>query len=500
MVSLNVNGKVRRVDVDPSTPLLWVLRDTLGLTGTKFGCGMALCGACTVHLDGEPVRSCSTPASAAVGRKIVDDRGRGRDDRGPQGPGRVDGARRAPVRLLPVGSDHVRDGAPLRKGGPDRCGHRRRHGGHPLSLRDLPAHPRRHPRGGRRQARLSHGISRGPLPPRVPEDDGRRLGRRPRPRHCAARGARRVRGRARSRGDAERLGEDRARQQRDDPLGPLRDGPGRLHRAADAGRRGARGRPRDDPGRDRPGRRALRQRHARGADHRGLDVGARGLRQAAHRRRPGAHDARGRRRRALGRGRVRLPSAGRHGARPGGKARHLRRAGRGGLPAPGAPGREAEGAQGLPLRRQAAQPPRHPRQDQRLGRVRYRRPAARHALRVARAVPGDRRQGGEPRRGKGQVDARREARGAGLGRRRRRGGQLVASQGRPRCAGHQVGRGRLGFAELRRDRSRPQDGRGQAWGGVQEAGRRRRWARGRSEDRRGRLRAALSRPRPAWSR
>ena len=71
MVTLNVNGKARSVDADPSTPLLWVLRDTLGLTGTKFGCGMALCGACTIHLDGEPVRSCATPASAAVGKKIV---------------------------------------------------------------------------------------------------------------------------------------------------------------------------------------------------------------------------------------------------------------------------------------------------------------------------------------------------------------------------------------------------------------------------------------------
>ena len=61
MIKLNVNGKPVEVDVDPETPLLWVLRDTLGLTGTKFGCGMALCGACTVHLNGQPVRSCQTP-------------------------------------------------------------------------------------------------------------------------------------------------------------------------------------------------------------------------------------------------------------------------------------------------------------------------------------------------------------------------------------------------------------------------------------------------------
>ena len=68
MITLNVNGKERSVDVSPDTPLLWVLRENLQLTGTKFGCGMALCGACTVHLDGEAVRSCVTPVSrAAVG-------------------------------------------------------------------------------------------------------------------------------------------------------------------------------------------------------------------------------------------------------------------------------------------------------------------------------------------------------------------------------------------------------------------------------------------------
>jgi len=71
MVALNVNGKSTRVDADPDTPLLWVLRDTLQLTGTKYGCGMALCGACTVHLDGQPVRSCSIPVSAVAGKKIV---------------------------------------------------------------------------------------------------------------------------------------------------------------------------------------------------------------------------------------------------------------------------------------------------------------------------------------------------------------------------------------------------------------------------------------------
>jgi isoquinoline 1-oxidoreductase alpha subunit len=71
MITLNVNGKQLQADVDADTPILWVLRDTLGMTGTKFGCGMALCGACTVHLDGAPIRSCLTPVSAAEGRKIT---------------------------------------------------------------------------------------------------------------------------------------------------------------------------------------------------------------------------------------------------------------------------------------------------------------------------------------------------------------------------------------------------------------------------------------------
>jgi isoquinoline 1-oxidoreductase alpha subunit len=71
MATLNINGKDVAVDADPSTPILWALRDTLGLTGTKFGCGQALCGACTVHLNGSPIRSCVTPVSAAAGQKIT---------------------------------------------------------------------------------------------------------------------------------------------------------------------------------------------------------------------------------------------------------------------------------------------------------------------------------------------------------------------------------------------------------------------------------------------
>ena len=71
MVELMVNGKKHSVDVNPEMPLLWVLRDVIGLTGAKYGCGMALCGACTVHLDGETVRACVLPVSAAVGKNVL---------------------------------------------------------------------------------------------------------------------------------------------------------------------------------------------------------------------------------------------------------------------------------------------------------------------------------------------------------------------------------------------------------------------------------------------
>ena len=70
-VRFTVNGKPAQVDADPSTPLLWALRDDLGMTGTKFGCGIAACGACTVHIDGQPTRACITPISTLAGRKVT---------------------------------------------------------------------------------------------------------------------------------------------------------------------------------------------------------------------------------------------------------------------------------------------------------------------------------------------------------------------------------------------------------------------------------------------
>jgi isoquinoline 1-oxidoreductase alpha subunit len=71
MTTLNINGDLVQVDADPSTPVLWALRDVLGMMGTKYGCGIAACGACTVHINGQPTRSCVTPISAVVGQKIT---------------------------------------------------------------------------------------------------------------------------------------------------------------------------------------------------------------------------------------------------------------------------------------------------------------------------------------------------------------------------------------------------------------------------------------------
>ncbi len=82
-LTLNVNGKDYTVDVEPETPLLWVLRDNMGLIGTKYGCGIARCGACTVHVDGQPTRSCTTQASLAVGKKTVTIEGLSADSKHP---------------------------------------------------------------------------------------------------------------------------------------------------------------------------------------------------------------------------------------------------------------------------------------------------------------------------------------------------------------------------------------------------------------------------------
>ena len=105
--TLTVNGRAATVDVPADMPLLWVLRDVLDLKGTKFGCGMAQCGACTVHLDGEPTRACVTPVSAVGAKKITTIEGLSADAHA-SGAAGVAGQRRAAVRLLPGRPDHER--------------------------------------------------------------------------------------------------------------------------------------------------------------------------------------------------------------------------------------------------------------------------------------------------------------------------------------------------------------------------------------------------------
>ncbi len=152
-MQLDINGTATQVDAADDTPLLWVLRDYLGLTGTKYGCGMALCGACTVHIEGQAVRSCVTPISAVAGKKITTIEGVGSHEDWQGRTRRVARHRCAPVWLLPDGPDHVGHGATGQQCEADRCGHRLLDERQHLPLRYLSAHPRRHQASGRRRGR-----------------------------------------------------------------------------------------------------------------------------------------------------------------------------------------------------------------------------------------------------------------------------------------------------------------------------------------------------------
>ena len=149
MISLTVNGTRRKFDGDPAMPLLWFLRDELGLTGTKYGCGIAACGACTVHVDGAAGPLLPAPHVDARRARRHDDRGAASRRRA-SGAGRLARARRPAVRLLPAGTDHGRGGAAREQAQTDRRRHRRGDAGAHLPLRHLSPHSRRHPRGRRR--------------------------------------------------------------------------------------------------------------------------------------------------------------------------------------------------------------------------------------------------------------------------------------------------------------------------------------------------------------
>ena len=141
-IVLGINGTQRAVDVDPDMPLLWVLRDVLGMIGTKYGCGIAQCGACTVHLDGKPVRSCLLAVGAVRKRTVTTIENIGSTEAGAKVQ-KVARSGSHPVRLLPVGPDHVGHGTACRQPQPYRRRYRCGHGGKYLSLRHLCAYPRR---------------------------------------------------------------------------------------------------------------------------------------------------------------------------------------------------------------------------------------------------------------------------------------------------------------------------------------------------------------------
>ncbi len=187
MAILNVNGKVHNVDVEPDTPLLWVLREQLGLTGTKYGCGIAQCGACTVHIDGVATRTCVRPVSTVTAaQKIVTIEGLSAE-RLASGAKSLGRARRSAMRVLPERNDHGGVGPACDEAQSHRCRHRRGDDQH-LPLWHIQPRSRRDQGGGagrRRQKRrpghstrrrehdMSANLSRRAIPGNVRRRGGR---------------------------------------------------------------------------------------------------------------------------------------------------------------------------------------------------------------------------------------------------------------------------------------------------------------------------------------
>ena len=175
VIAFTINGRKASVDVAPDTPLLWVVREHLKLTGTKYGCGTGLCGACTVHVDGRAVRSCQVTASQVAGKRVTTIEGLSPDGR-PSAAARLDRRAGAAMRLLPVRPDHAGGGTAGEQQEADARADRRAHGRQSLPLRHLSAHRPRHRarRAGERDMTSKRNKSaRAPQPPR----DARRLGR-----------------------------------------------------------------------------------------------------------------------------------------------------------------------------------------------------------------------------------------------------------------------------------------------------------------------------------
>ena len=194
-ISFTINGKPANIDAAPETPLLWVVREHLQLTGTKYGCGVGMCGACTVHLDGRAVRSCQTPVAAVAGKSVTTIEGLSANGDHPLQQAWVATAGAA-MRLLPVRADHA--GRRLARGQqkPEPRRHRPPHGREYLPLRHLSPHRPRH-RARRQAGSLSHGYDRAQsgrhdLAARLPRQRGRphlRAEHSRRPDRAAGRGA-----------------------------------------------------------------------------------------------------------------------------------------------------------------------------------------------------------------------------------------------------------------------------------------------------------------------
>ncbi len=138
-IKFTLNGKPQTVEASPEMPLLWVLRDMVGITGTKYGCGLGLCGACTVHMEGDAVRSCHTAVRNVAGKNITTIEGLSADAQPSRAAG-LDRARRSAVRLLPVGTDHDGGRAAREESEADRRRYRQSDARQHLPLRHLSEH------------------------------------------------------------------------------------------------------------------------------------------------------------------------------------------------------------------------------------------------------------------------------------------------------------------------------------------------------------------------
>ena len=449
MARLTINGKSHELDVDPDTPLLWVLREQVGLTGTKYGCGIAQCGACTVHVDGVAVRSCSVPLSAVEGKQITTIEGLAAERHAAQGAEGLDRPRRAAVRLLPVRHDH---------GGRRRCSKNKpkptdadiddaitnicRCGTFQQVREAIHAAAKR----VREESAMNHVPKIDPPLLRRRRRRSRRRARA-RPRASVRRHGRRACAQARRRPRLNAWVVDQARRHRRHPHRPLRDGPGHAHRPRAARRR--RTRMRLVEGHDRisdarPERRAqarlgrLRAPAAAAASARRTNTCARAARRRARCSMQAAANE------------WKVPVARVHASprassrtRPSGRTTTYGKVADAAAKLDAAEGREAQGSEGLEDRRQAAEAARHRRQGHRQAGLRHRPQAARACStprsRNARCSAARSRASTPPR--SGHAGRARRSCGRRL-RGRRRGRYLVAGQDRARRAADRVGRGR----------------------------------------------------------